>query len=96
MLDSRTTDSRSLGEIVLLATSPLSAEYTPAIGPINNTASAIACLLVLPPTLGSLSYTRDRHRLLLLYTKSPPLLSHPVRRALTYDRPRRVPRSFNN
>ena len=45
---------------------------------------------------GTLSYARDSHPLLLLYTTSPPLLSYPVRRALTYNRPRRVPRSFNN
>ena len=34
--------------------------------------------------------------LLLLDTDFPLLISYPVSMALTYNRPRRVPRSFNN
>ena len=43
-----------------------------------------------------MSYAHDSHRLLLLYTESPRITPYPGRRALTHNRPRRVPRSFNN
>ena len=71
------TDSRSLGEVVLLRILSLqdilvqSVLLLPLTFPVS---------LVLPPTLGSLSYARYSHRLLLLYTHSPSLMSYEVRR----------------
>ena len=91
---SRRTDSRSLGEVLLLVLSLQNIRLRSVLLLLLPLPSPV--YLVLPPTLGSLSYARDSHRLLLLYTESPPLISYPVRRALTYNRPRRVPRSFNN
>ena len=85
----RMTDSRSMGEVVLLGILSFSGQdilvQSVLLLPLTFPVS-----LVLPPTLCSLSYAPCCHRFLLLYTHSPSrqllhLLVLPA--ATTYDNP---------